>query len=81
MGVVSREGDSEVLATDCSKNAHAAMYMGCDVKGLPMKLLGSINSANARISAMVLALDMDNSRLFAASFVLRRLPKGARRVG
>jgi hypothetical protein len=38
------------------------------VKGLPIKLLGSMSSANAKMSAMVLADDMLSSRLLEKSW-------------
>ena len=57
--------------------------MGCDVNGLPMKLFGSMSSAKVKMSAIVLALDKDSSRLlFGSREDLLRLSKGAaRRVG
>ena len=49
--VVSLDSDWEPFDIDSMRKAFAAMYMGCDVKGLPMKHFGSINSAKARMSA------------------------------
>lgn len=66
-GLTSRDVGCEVWAADSIKKAHAAIYIGWLVNGLPIKLLGSINSANARISAMVLAEDMLSSRLLGSN--------------
>jgi len=67
-GLASREvGWEAVCAADSIKKAQAAIYMGWLVNGLPMKLLGSMSSANASISAMVFADDMLSSRLFGSS--------------
>ena len=77
----TKADNSVVVATDSIKKAHAAMYMGWDVNGFPMKLFGSMSSAKAKISAMDLALDMDSSRLLGSSCVRLRLPKGESRAG
>jgi len=66
-GLTSRDEGCEVWAADSIKKAHAAIYIGWLVNGLPMKLRGSINSANARISAIVLADDMLSSRLLGSN--------------
>jgi hypothetical protein len=49
------------------RKAQAAIYIGWLVNGLPMKLIGSIRSANDRISQIVLALLMLSSRLSGRS--------------
>jgi hypothetical protein len=46
------------------RKAQAAMYIGWLVNGLPIKLFPSTSSEKDRISAIVLAEDIDNSLLF-----------------